>query len=190
MAAFSKMRTADKYGAYQQFTHAPSNTTFHLGPNTKLEAAATLPLAYMTACIGLFLRLGLPAPSFSPGSATPTYPFSGHNGSLPVLIYGASTTVGIFAIQLAKLAGFYVVGVAGGSADLALAHGADEIIDYRGKSPEELTLAIRTSAQGLLRHAYDVVSENGSTEIIANAFKKEGGKISAEIFLFLRASHR
>lgn len=55
-----------------------------------------------------------------------------------IIIYGASTTVGIFATQLAKRAGFYVVGVAGLSADYAKSAGADVIVDYRGKSPEEL----------------------------------------------------
>lgn len=55
-----------------------------------------------------------------------------------IIIYGASTTVGVFATQLAKRAGFHVVGVAGSSADYAKSAGADLIVDYRGKSPEEL----------------------------------------------------
>lgn len=53
-------------------------------------------------------------------------------------MYGASTAVGFFATQLAKRAGFFVVGIAGSSSDYAKSAGADVVVDYRGKSLEEL----------------------------------------------------
>ena len=49
-------------------------------------------------------------------------------------MYGASTSVGVFTIQLAKRAGFYVVGVAGDSASYAYDNGADVIINYKKES--------------------------------------------------------
>ena len=55
-----------------------------------------------------------------------------------IIVYGASTAVGIFATQLAKCAGFFVIGVAGSSSDYAKSVGADIVVDYRGKSAEEL----------------------------------------------------
>ena len=55
-----------------------------------------------------------------------------------LIVYGASTAVGVFATQLAKRAGFFVVGVAGSSSDYAKSVGADIVVDYRGKSTEEL----------------------------------------------------
>lgn len=70
VAALTVLRGGEKYGAYQEYSIAPAWTTFHLGPNTKLEEAATVPLAYMTAAIGLFARLGLPTPT-SPCTSTP-----------------------------------------------------------------------------------------------------------------------
>lgn len=91
------MRSGDKYGAYAEYTVAPAHTTFHLGPETAYEDAVTLPLAYMTAAIGLFVRLGLPEPG------------EGHKqdgkdeGKESVLVWGASSTVGVFAVQLAKV---------------------------------------------------------------------------------------
>ncbi|ORY91701.1 chaperonin 10-like protein [Leucosporidium creatinivorum] len=166
VAAFSKMRTADKYGAYAEYTVSPVNTVIPLGPKTSFEAGAALPLAYMTAAIGLFQRLGLPNPSDPCLS------------QIPILINGAGTTVGIYAIQLAKKAGLWVVGIAGKSSDVAWAYGVDEMIDYRGKTKEELTREIRFAAQGKLKYAFDVVSEEGSLEAIAKAFEKEGGKIT------------
>lgn len=48
-----------------------------------------------------------------------------------VIVYGGSSSVGAYVIQLAKLAGYFVVTVAGSSADYAKSLGADVVIDYR-----------------------------------------------------------
>ncbi|KAH8110042.1 chaperonin 10-like protein, partial [Phellopilus nigrolimitatus] len=66
VAAFTKtVRTTDnKYGAYAQYSVAPASTTFPLPESTTYEEASTLPLAVMTAAIGLFKRLAIPEPSF------------------------------------------------------------------------------------------------------------------------------
>ena len=47
-------------GAYMQYSIAPASTTFPIPDSTTFEDAATLPLAVMTAAIGLFKRLELP----------------------------------------------------------------------------------------------------------------------------------
>lgn len=70
------------------------------------------------------------------------------------------------------------MGIAGGSSALAKSYGADDLIDYRGKSRSEMVEAIRTAAGGKIRYAYDAISENGTTETIIEAFKENGGKIS------------
>ena len=50
--------------------------------------------------------------------------------------------------QFAKRAGFFVVGVAGSSSDYAKSFGADVIVivDYRGKSTEELVRRLLCSS--------------------------------------------
>ena len=56
-----------------------------------------------------------------------------------VIVYGASSSVGAYVVQLARLAGYFVVGVAGSSADYAKSVGADAVVDYRKhSSPSEL----------------------------------------------------
>ncbi|BGP15126.1 hypothetical protein JCM10213_006541 [Rhodosporidiobolus nylandii] len=164
VAAFTKMRTDDKYGAYAEYTVSPANTAFHLGEKSSFEDAAALPLAYITAAIGLFKRLGLP---------TPDEPAKADHPAL--LIWGGATTVGVYAIQLAKKAGLRVVAIAGASGAVATSYGADEVIDYRGKSHSELVSAIASAANGRIRYAYDAVSENGTLEAISEALDSLGG---------------
>ena len=67
-----------------------------------------------------------------------------HNDTSPgngqgIVVYGASSSVGAYAVQLAKRAGFFVVGVAGASAEYAKSIGADAVVDYRAsKDSNEL----------------------------------------------------
>ncbi|GAA5843998.1 hypothetical protein JCM9279_003697 [Rhodotorula babjevae] len=167
VAAFTVMKTHDKYGAYAEYTISPDNTVFHLGPNTSFEDAAALPLAYITAAIGLFKRLKLVEPGQEGGA--------GARDGEAVLVYGGATTVGVYAIQLAKKAGYHVVAVAGASCAVATAYGADEVIDYRHKSEDELVSAIAASNGGRgVEYVYDAVSEGGSTEASLGALVKSG----------------
>ncbi|SCV67983.1 BQ2448_104 [Microbotryum intermedium] len=168
VAAFTRMRGGDRTGAYQQYSIAPSHTTFHLGPKTSFEDGSTLTLAYMTAVVGLYQRLALPQPG----------QVSDANKKEGLLVWGGATTVGYYAIQLAKMSGVYVVAVVGSSAPLLSSLGVDEIIDYRNKSHEDLVSEVRSAYGGQLRFAYDVVSENGTLETIAEAFQ---GRSSAKV---------
>ncbi|GAA5984595.1 hypothetical protein JCM5350_008151 [Sporobolomyces pararoseus] len=164
VAAFTKMVTDTKYGAYAEYTVSPSITAFHVPESTPFEEAAAFPLAYITAVIGLHLRLGLP----EPGATLP-------EDAKTILVYGAATTVGVYVSQLAKKAGHRVVGVAGSSIELAKSYGADEIIDYRGKSVEQLAEEISKAAGGSIHYVYDAVSEHGSFEASSTALGKNGG---------------
>ena len=67
------------------------------------------------------------------------------------------------------------MGIAGAGCSLASSLGADEVIDYRGKSAEELTSAIAAAAGGKIRHAFDCISEGGTLEAISAALGKNGG---------------
>ncbi|GAA5994328.1 zinc-binding alcohol dehydrogenase family protein [Rhodotorula paludigena] len=164
VAAFTIMMTDDKYGAYAEYSVAPSNTTFRLGQKTSFEDASALPLAFGTAIIGLFKALGCPEPGAD----------GARDGAL--LVYGGATTVGVYVIQLAKLAGLHVVAIAGSSQDVPKQYGADEVIDYRNKSNEELVNAIKTSNGGKgVHYIYDAVTEGDTTATCLDALKPAGG---------------
>lgn len=116
------MATAQKYGAYAEYSVAPGKfkpilhgiksftsvrrifsawTTFPLGPKTSFEDAATLPLAFMTAAIALFIMLGLPEPNSNA-------PSTDQSASKTIVIWGGGSSVGSFAVQLAKKSGLFV----------------------------------------------------------------------------------
>jgi NADPH:quinone reductase len=95
----------------------------------------------MTSAIALFVDLGLPTP-LQPAKS-----------SVTLLVNGASSSIGSFAVQLAKLANLRIVGIAGAGSSYASECGADHVIDYRNKSAEELKRAI--DEYGPYFHAYD-----------------------------------
>ncbi|KAL1748200.1 chaperonin 10-like protein [Schizophyllum fasciatum] len=170
-----------KYGAYQQYTVAPASTTFPIPNITPYEEAATLPLAVMTAAIGLFVRLGIPAPD-KPAAYT--------NRNKAVVINGAASSVGAYAVQLAKRAGLFVVGIAGVSKDYAKEVGADVVIDYREAPGEQLIHAIVSAAGSRpTPWAFDAVSESDSALLLARALAKirESDDIPAHVTTVLPA---
>lgn len=166
-------RVAEPGGTYAEFAIVPSWTTFHIPDDVSFEQASTVPLTAATASVGLFAAvggLGLPLP-VQP-AAQP----------LPLVIYGASGSVGSFALQLAKQARFHpLIAVAGGGAK-QIAHLIDEskgdvVIDYR-KGDAEVVKGIQSALKGIpLLHALDTASHGNSSLNIAQAMSK-GGRIA------------
>ena len=172
VAAFHRMR--EPHGSFAEYALAPAITTFHIPSKTSFEEASTIPLAAMTAAIGLFVRLGLPEP-WSQGRE------DGKAGAPagPLLVYGAASAVGAFTIQLAKHANIGpIVAVAGRGIPFAqsLLGKDDTIVDYR-KGDESVVSEIKAALKGQsLKYTFDAISEKGS---FVNASKvMEGGKIT------------
>ncbi|KAL1723112.1 chaperonin 10-like protein [Schizophyllum commune] len=165
VAAFTKVGTKDnKYGAYQQYTVGTLTTTFPIPNAISYEEAATLPLALATAFIGLFPRLGIPAPD-TPEAAS--------NAGKAILIHSAASSVGSYAVQLAKRAGLFVVATAGASKDYAQELGADVVIDYRDHSGDSFVDALASAAGNHpTPWVYDAYSEKGSPLLLARALEK------------------
>ncbi|KAF2165866.1 hypothetical protein M409DRAFT_23598 [Zasmidium cellare ATCC 36951] len=160
------------YGAYAEFSLAWAYTSFHIPPNTSFEEAATIPLSAMTACMALFSRLPLPQP-WSPVSSP-----------LPLVIYGASSAVGCYAIQLAKRANIHplicVAGKTSWHAETLIDRSkGDTIIDHR-VGPEGVVAGIKQALRDAslpetsLKHAFDVISEKGSWKPIVQVLDPHG----------------
>ncbi|KAJ5667740.1 uncharacterized protein N7477_006310 [Penicillium maclennaniae] len=153
VAAFHQMMTPG--GSYAEYAIAWEHTTFHIPEKTSFEEAATLPLAAMTAALGLYQILGLPLP-WKPTSAPQ-----------PLVIYGGATAVGAFALKFAQLSNIHpLIVVAGKGRDfvetLIDRSKGDTIIDYR-EGDEAVQTKIKSAAAGKpIHHAYDAVSEKGS----------------------------
>ncbi|KAK9385177.1 chaperonin 10-like protein [Lipomyces mesembrius] len=156
VAAFHRMLTPG--GAYAEYAVAPAHTTFIIPDNISFEEAATIPLVTLTAAISFFRRQGLPPPwSPLPASA----------GPLPLIVYGASSALGTFAIKLAPLSDIHpIVAICGASHgvvdDLLDFSRGDRIIDYR-QGVETMKTTVKDALAGLeARHALDAITSKGT----------------------------
>lgn len=180
VVGFTPMATHDKYGAYQRYTEIPEYITSHVPKGLSFEGAATLPLAALTAAVGLFSpeHLALTEPD-DQGKAQHDV-----NDKQTIVVWGASSSVGSYVVQLAKLAGYYVVGVASSSKDLARRLGSDDIVDYKAVSAEEIPTALLkagTASGRSIIAAYDAISEHGSVEALVRLFELQGKAVPAAI---------
>ncbi|KAJ3555876.1 hypothetical protein NM688_g2337 [Phlebia brevispora] len=134
-------------GAYAEYVKAAARLVWKIPKGTiSHEQAATMGCAFWTAVHSLFLpdRLGLVEP-----------PERIINDQW-IFIYGGSTSVGMFAIQLGRLAGYKILTVASPRHwDLCKSFGADVVLDYR--DPEVLS-KIKDLTGGSLHHALDTIA--------------------------------
>lgn len=170
VAAFHRIRTP--HGSYAEYAIAPAHTTFHIPSHTSFEEAATIPLAAMTAAVGLYVRMELPQP------------FTPPKGRIPLLIYGAASAVGAYVVKLANKSGLHpLICVAGKGASfvetLIDRSKGDTIVDYRD-GDEALIKSIKASIpHGLeLKYAFDCVTSGTSYINCCEVLSRNGGKLT------------
>jgi NADPH:quinone reductase len=124
----------------------------------------------MTAAIGLYINLELPAP-WHPATEP-----------IPLIVYGASSAVGAFAIKLAVRSNIHPIIAVGGKGEVFVKSIIDEskgdvFVDYRGGA-DQLVEGMKAGLKGEeVFHAYDAISEKGSFEACSKVLS-EGGKIT------------
>ena len=119
-------RNTSTEGAFQKFTVLLEFMASPIPNDMSYESASAIPLGASTAACGLFQddQLGMPRPSATPKPAGKT-----------VLIWGASTSVGCNAVQLAVAAGYDVFATCSPrNFDLVQGLGASRVFDYSSKT--------------------------------------------------------
>ncbi|RFU80205.1 hypothetical protein TARUN_2015 [Trichoderma arundinaceum] len=92
--------TNDRPGAFAEYITAPYDLLWSVPDSMSLEAASTISMCGLTAAQGVFSRLGFPCP-FDGQTGTSV---DSSNDITNVLIYSASTSLGLYAAQLVQLA--------------------------------------------------------------------------------------
>lgn len=170
VAAFHEMTTP--HGAFAEYAIAHYYTTFHIPDSISYEEAATIPLAAYTSVCALFQELQIPEP-WSPLAKT--------EEKRPLLIYGASTATGAFAIKLAAAANVHPIIAVGSKRSEFVKPFLDEskgdaLVDYTVHDTEEKLIAAIQDAfkksgapDGRCWKAFDSVSEDSTVRLVTKA---------------------
>ncbi|WQF89179.1 Putative GroES-like superfamily, alcohol dehydrogenase-like, NAD(P)-binding domain superfamily [Colletotrichum destructivum] len=158
-------------GAFAEYLKTEADVAWKIPSGVSDEEAATYGVSAVTAVLALNVHLDIPWPDEAIQSQEPT---ASTSQKRTILIYGGSTSAGLFAIQLAKRAGYTVVTTASPhSYDLVKRYGADKVFNYRSDNwVKEVS-----SAYPDITIALDCISEKGSGPSTAQVLKAKGGKI-------------
>jgi NADPH:quinone reductase-like Zn-dependent oxidoreductase len=170
-AGQERLRNSAAEGGFQQYVTVLECVCAQLPDQVSFERAAVVPLGIATAAAGLYesdqLALALPTAAAHP------------RGDV-VLVWGASTSVGCNAVQLARASGFAVLATAGPkNHDLVRSLGAETVFDYRDPDVDRRiigalqqrrlagTIAI---GQGSLTHALRITRRTAGAKRIASVY--------------------
>ncbi|KAM0696580.1 hypothetical protein Q7P36_003828 [Cladosporium allicinum] len=127
--AVSLLSQEPKYGAFQHYVAIEAGKAAKLPDSLSFQAVCVSPLAIDTSATGLFSSkadgyLGLDWPTLSRKES-----------DTKIVVYGASSSVGSLAVQLAAASGAYVIAIAS-SRNFEYCHscGANELFDYNDES--------------------------------------------------------
>ncbi|KAE8416814.1 putative zinc-binding dehydrogenase family oxidoreductase [Aspergillus pseudocaelatus] len=148
-------------GAYSEYCLADQRITFKVPTTLSREDASTVPLAAATAWLALF------SPDCLNLDRTKAQGTS-------VLVWGGSTSVGLYSIQIASLYGFDVITTCSPhNAELVRSYGAKYVFDYKDKKVVE---DIRKAAPNIY-HVFDTVGNQGSSPTASQVFGDRQGRI-------------
>ncbi|KAF9005054.1 chaperonin 10-like protein [Cyathus striatus] len=184
VAGFFQGATSTNYrpGGFSEYAVLEHDLAIHIPASVSYEEAASVPLCSLTAAqasagIALFIRLQLPSPF-------PNVFLSKSSQSEPlgILIYSASTSVGQYCIELAKLvrtpSGKPLRIFATASPKnhkMLLDKGVEAVFDYKSDTWAE---EVRNLCGGVTG-AVDCVSEGDTVAQVSQAFAPGGGTIAA-----------
>ncbi|KAL3421743.1 hypothetical protein PVAG01_05899 [Phlyctema vagabunda] len=148
-------------GAYSQYTVAEEKICFKVPEQVSPDDAVTVPLAAATAWLALFSSRCL---NISRKDSIAS----------PVLIWGGSSSVGQYAIQLARIFSIPVVTVCSpGHFDRCKSLGASYTFDYKD---ENVVQDIRAAVPDL-QHVFDCIGQGSSSTQSSQAITGNGGAL-------------
>lgn len=164
-----------KYGAHQNFLVCPEDMAFHVPSNLPTEHAACMATVAMTAADSLYNVFGVPLPQDTS---------AGDKVSGPILIWGASSSVGLCTVQFARASGVYPILVTASPERHALLTelGATHCFDYKSPTVSADIQAALSGAQcGPVRYAFDSVGSpmgGGSAKQLAECVPESAVHLS------------
>ncbi|KAK8106547.1 alcohol dehydrogenase [Apiospora kogelbergensis] len=148
----SSLGRPTKYGSHQSSLAVPCDMVFKIPSNLPEVHAAALTSSVMTAADVVHNLFKFPLPS-NPGDS-----------SDPVLIWGASSTVGLSALQLARASSCRNIFVTASPTrhDILRSLGATHAFDYSSATVvAEITAAVKALGKGPITHALDAAGTEG-----------------------------
>ena len=144
----------NKHGAFQTYSTVSEFAVTKIPDALGFKEASTIPQGVGTAVTILFDSLSLPLPT---GAG-----YSRATASLApyiILIWGASSSVGFFTAQIARMVGLTVYGVASETHHAKLrSTGASEVFDYHSPTVVEDIVAAAKRAGKTISYAVDSIS--------------------------------
>ncbi|KAF2187125.1 GroES-like protein [Zopfia rhizophila CBS 207.26] len=176
-------------GAFAEFLVVDWDLVWKVPEGVTLEDAAGVSLVALTAAQGMWYRLGLEAPfEYDKEKALEEHPEwvwnkpgqQNEHEALNFFIYGASTSVGLYAAQMVRLSAkktgrtIKLIGAASKVRwDLLKSepYGYDHLVDYRDQDwPER----VRKLSDGGVQYAYDCISEGDSVVRVSSTLDRNG----------------
>ncbi|KII89422.1 hypothetical protein PLICRDRAFT_53851 [Plicaturopsis crispa FD-325 SS-3] len=161
------------YATFQQYTRVPVEIVAKLPDNISFEQAASIPVALTTAAIGLYnskasgTGLGLEHPWEKSGLDK--------YSCQAIFIAGGSSSVGQFAVQLAKLSGFSPIITTAAPKHVALLTtlGATDVID-RHLSAANIVASVAKIAGGPVQVCFDAIASPESHQLVYDVVAPSG----------------
>jgi len=159
-----------EHAAFQNLVAVPQRMVSILPSSIAFTDGVVLPLAISTAAAGLFQKgfLELPHPVVSSGGPQPS--------NKTIVVWGASSSIGTVAVQLARAAGVDVIATASKhNHDYVQSLGASKVFDYSSPSVvEDIVSAIKQSGKHLAG-VYDSISYESSVKACSSILEQAGG---------------
>jgi NADPH:quinone reductase-like Zn-dependent oxidoreductase len=158
-------------GCFQVLVVAPEHTVLALPESLGFEEAACLGVAGLTAAMTLWKWFGLPMTTRTPTASAERERF--------VLVWGAATITGQFAVQIAVEAGLKVIAVASRRMEQRLLDlGAHYVVVRDGRSLDDIASEVRQIGQDNVVYGVDLVGPQSAMHGVGCLSRQQPAKFA------------